>query len=369
MINFDFLGLKMSKTKKTIPKNKRKELGLGNRQIKSPTLKDIALATNLTIATVSRVLNGVKTSTFSSKTRERVESVAKSLNYRPNLMVRGMRDGRSRNIGMIIRSESQWGAKIIAGAHDTMIPRGYAPFVMNTASERLTETDLLHHLMDRRVDGLIISPRLEPIIDEYLSEIRRLHVPFVVVVREVPNALADFVGLDDYRGGQLAAQHLLALGHRRLAHIGGPQNIRSGRLRAAGFCDVVAKQKNASVELCWMPSFKEEIPLMEKFLYSNQKITAISCATDTIAFGVYSIVSKMGKVIPRDLSIVGFDNLPACEWVNPKLTSIKPDNYSIGRIAAELLLNKIELDGAVKKPTEYLTGVELVLRSSTSVLT
>jgi len=335
-----------------------------NHPYTQPTLKDIARATNLTVASVSRILAGK--AKFSDETRERVEAVASALGYRPNRLVSGIQTGRTGLIGTILPIHTEWGAQLLTGLQRELALHEYVPIALDCPSSSINELEMIYHLLDRRVEGIVLFPGDDTISDEYFDEIYSRKIPLVVVVRRLTRAHCHFLGCDDFQSGKLAAEHLTGLGHRVLGHIGGPWNISTGRERAEGFSQTAMAYQGVSVAQVVMPTFLPDEVLIEQFLDAHPQITGVFCANEPIAFGLYAVAKRRKLNIPGDLSIVSHGNGRAASLVSPPLTSTLENSIQSGREAASLLL---ELTSN-KKPShpiiEKRLPTELIIRDSTA---
>src|SRR5256885_14209639 len=212
--------------------------------------RDIAREANVSRVTVSLVLAG-KDQT-SEETRRRVLEAARRLRYRPNLLVQGMQTGRSRTIGLVMPVSMHFHGQIARGVHDELVQADYVPiqlWVEAAPDSKVTELQQIHRLVDRRVDGMIIWPADVSVPDVHFQEIWERVIPLVTVDRETTTH-ADHVGTDEELGGRLVAEHLLSLGHRRLAHLtyagrrGSMTRRRAAFVRAieeaGGECEIIA---------------------------------------------------------------------------------------------------------------------------------
>ena len=333
--------------------------------VSQPTLKDIAEATNLTIATVSRILSGK--AKFSEKTRGRVETVASALGYRPNRLVSGIQTGRTGIIGAILPIHSEWGANLTTGLQHELVPHGYVPIVLDCPSPVMNELETIYHLLDRRVEGIVLFPGDDTISDEYFDEIHSRKIPLVVVVRRLTRARCNFVGCDDFESGRLAAEHLIELGHTTLGHLAGPSNISTGRDRAEGFIQAAMAIHGVSVTQCVMPTFLSDESLIDQFLEKNPSITGIFCANDSIALGLYAVARRRELRIPDQLSVVSHGDGRAARIVTPTLTSTVENSQMIGREAAKMLV-QLTNQTASGKIFEKRIPTSLIIRESTKAL-
>ena len=332
-----------------------------------PTLKDIAKATHLTVATVSRILAGK--AKFAEKTRERVEAVAGKLGYRPNRLVTGMQSGRIGMVGAIIPIHAEWGAMMMTGLQRELASHGYVPIVLDCPSPAMNELEMIYHLLDRRVEGIVLFPRDDTISDEYFDEIHSRRIPLVVVVRHLTLVHCHFVGGDDRESGRLAAEHLIGLGHRVLGHLAGPWSMSTGRERAEGFHQAAMTAPGVSVAQVVMPTFLPDEALIGRFLDNHPSVTGIYCANEPIALGLYAVARRRGLAIPGNLSVVSHGDYRAAALVTPTLTSTVDNCGAIGREAAKMLLHVINNPPATGTILEKRFPTRLVVRDSTAPLT
>ncbi len=330
------------------------------------TLKDIAQATKLTVATVSRILAGK--ASFATETKERVLATAEKLGYRPNRLVSGIQTGRTGTIGAIIPFHAEWGAQIITGLQQELAPHGYVPIALDCPSAVMSELEMIYHLLDRRVDGVVLFPGDDTISDDYFSEIHSRQIPLVVLNRPLINAHCHFVGCEDRKGGKLAANHLIQLGHRILGHLAGPWNHASARERADGFFEATMTHPNISVAQCIMPTFLPDEVAIEKFLLNHPSVTGIFCANEPIALGLYAVARRLGITIPDRLSVVSHGDGRAAKIISPPLTSTVEDSYTVGREAAKMLLKLIHQQRPKETFLKYRVPTRLVIRESTRKL-
>ena len=332
------------------------------------SLKQIAEASNVSIATVSRVLRN--RGEIADSTRERVLSAAKDLRYRPNLLVKGLQTGRTQSCGVLMELGDPFLAQIFVGLQDELQLHDYAPIALRVSADqneagRPSELKQIHRLLDRRVDGIVLRPIVDAASDLYLEEVWNRGLPLVAVDRRLPHSHADFVGSADAMGGRLAAEHLLHLGHRRLAQIAGPSYTSTGRERAAAFTDVVSQCPGATCYQREDPTFCDGLPQAEELLALPRPPTAIFAGNDLIAAGIYQAARRRDLGIPTDLSIVGFGDLRISNQLSPRLTSVRQEPRQIGRAAAQITLQRI--DGTLPKDQVQCVEIptKLIVRSST----
>jgi len=327
--------------------------------------RDIAREAGVSRVTVSLVLAG-KDQT-SDETRQRVLAAAKRLRYRPNLLVQGMRTGRTGAIGVVIPAGLYFQGIIAQGIHDEIVNEDFVPMqllVGPNVGAKTTELEQIHRLTDRRVDGIIVWPVDEAVSDAAFSEIASRGIPMVTVDRETAGP-SDHVGTDEELGGKLVAEHLLSFGHRRLLHVTypprpGPMPLNRRReafvkaVEAAGAtCEVIS----CNVDQC----FEMTLAALSK----PERATAIFTATDVIAMKIYGVAAKLCLRIPEQLSVCGYADFTFAKDLVPPLTSIKQDPYSIGKTAAQILLDRILDRSKTTGPQRIYIKPELIARAST----
>ncbi len=338
------------------------------------SLKQIAAQTNVSIATVSKVLSGRED--VSDKTRQRILKVAKDMNYRPNLLVRGMQTGKTNTIGVMVPVGSDaFFSSIVAGIHQHLQDENYVPILLwasRTPDHKWTtktELELIHQLVDRRVDGLIIRPIEDAASDDYLHEIHDHRLPLVAVDRALPNShRADFVGTDDYCGGQMAAEHLLELGHRHILHLAGPDFASTARHRREGFESVIRQCPDVTYDMCMDKTFTGNVQLMHDYFANHPMPTAIFAANDFMAARLYNVLHQHQVRVGPDVSVIGFSNLDFAQYMQPPLTTLLQHPLEIGNKAAQLVLNRINTTAQQTsdyEPVQIRLKPELITRDST----
>lgn len=337
------------------------------------SLKKIAMETQLAEATVSRILR--QRDQCSPQTRRRVLEAAKRLRYRPNMLVRGMQTGRTMTVGVMLPLASEFFGKVFSGVHDALVQADQVPIVLwcrdqfakpGIETERgpeLSELTQIYRLLDRRVDGVILRPVDDAIDDAYLREVWERRIPMVAVNRELEHTHADFVGCDDHAIGRLAAEHLLALGHRRLGHVAGPDCVTTARRRREGFERAV---QDAGLHCQTVVDRHYGIarrPIAE-LLRSPDRPSALFAVNDEVAANVYDVARDLSLAIPRDLSVIGCANMTLGARLHPSLTTFEEHPYAAGRKAVELLLARQRRPDLA--PQKLRLQPELIVRQSTA---
>jgi LacI family transcriptional regulator len=331
------------------------------------TLKQIADAVGMHVMTVSRALHGLPGRT-SEETRARIRATAERLGYRPNLMAQALQTGYSHNIGVIIRPRSEFGSELLSGVHDGLIEHGWLPILhyqtsgMGGMADPKVELELIHRLLDRRVDGLIIFPSDAQVADAHFTEIWKRNVPLVSVDHFMADTRADFAGTDDRLGGRLAANHLVSLGHRQLGLIRGNPCFSAYLDRAAGFVEGTEGCQVETVDLG--REIRDEVAkAVTALLQRPIRPSAIFCPNDHVAAVVIEICTERSLKVPRDISVVGYADLSFVRHLDPPLTTIAQNPHAVGCAAADLIIRRCR--GEEGPPRQVRHPPMLVVRAST----
>jgi LacI family transcriptional regulator len=329
------------------------------------TVADVARHTGLTIGTVSKALNG--RGNLRDETRERVRSAAAELGYQPNGLARSLRMGKSLSVGMIsTESFSRFSGPVALGAEETFGAGQIGVFMCDGREDPIREAHYIKWLLARRVDGIIVTGRRrEP--RQSIGE--NLPVPVVYALGPSANPEDDSVAIDDAQGASLAVEHLLAGGRRRIAHITGPQHHMSAQLRADQFeRSLSAAGIDADPRLTiwgsWSEAWGREATRM--LIKSTPDLDAIFCGSDQIARGTLDALRELGRHVPADVAVVGFDNWDTMvDGAVPGLTSVDAKLTRLGHEVAQHLL-----DAMVGSPHSGLTLMkcELVVRESSGAV-
>lgn len=339
------------------------------------TIREIAEISKRSPSTVSRALRN--SSLISESTRQSIQETARELNYRPNLLMRGVRTGRSLTVGLLVPViYDEFHIHILAAIHDGLVYNDYAPLLLSTTSKGRTgrpaegrplptQLDQVHKLLDRRVEGVIIWPKHMKADADYLHELWKRDIPTVTVDMELPDSQADHVGTDDYAGASEVARYLLAMGHRRIGHLAGPQIDSTARLRKQGFLDTLSAQSDVTITCIGAKRYEHvSSKTLQAMLDSSPRPTAIFAANDHIARELYLVARNKGLRIPEDISLAGYGNLDYAEYLSPALSSVDQNPHLIGQKAVELLLARINGEIEQDDPITCFQPTELVVRES-----
>lgn len=329
------------------------------------TIDDVARLAEVHKATVSRALNARTRDQVNAETLKRVKRAARQLGYVPNAMARSLRTSRSMTIGVIIPDlMNPIFPPIIRGIEHVLQAQGYTVLIANTDSHDDVEISAFESLLQRRVDGFLLATgRLDD--QSVVEEAAAAAVPVVLVNRDA--GLGDFplVTGDNPRGIELALEHLVALGHRRIIHAAGPPNFSTTRSRAEAF-EAAATRAGVQHQTIYVSALTIEagVDAADELLVHNKiNPTALVAGNDLVALGLIRRLRAEGLHCPEDVSVVGFNDMPFAGDFWPPLTTVRMPLREIGAEAARLLLRGIE---AGEQEAATLTlPVSLVARGST----
>lgn len=330
---------------------------------KKATIKDVARFSGVSIATVSLILNG-NANKFTPATVAKVMEAKKELNYSPNYFAQRMIIKGSKTIGVMLSDiANPFFGQLMSGVEKALYQEGFVTVLCNANFDMKKENDYLEELMRRGVDGFIIAT--PAVSNEALCEmLQGNNHPFIVIDQKRTKGFSDSVVADDFEGGRLAAEHLIGLGHKRLAIVmpmNGAENLQN---RLSGFKAACENQVDAITILNASMSKAGGREAAKQLVETNA--TGVFAINDETAFGLYRGLEDLGKKIPEDYSVVGYDNVEMCEYVTPRLTTIAQPIEDIGEAAAQLLMGRI--NDPDKEAEEIKLPVTLVKRCSTMKL-
>ncbi|RRV05247.1 LacI family DNA-binding transcriptional regulator [Pseudomonas sp. v388] len=328
------------------------------------TIKDVAALAGISYTTVSHVLN--KTRPVSEPVRLKVEAAIAQLDYVPSAVARSLKAKNTCTIGLLIPNGiNPYFAELARGIEDHCERNGFCVILCNSDDNPEKQRSYLRVLLEKRVDGLIVSSVDGDVsIAGGLAEVR---TPLVVVDRELEGIEADMVRIDHEQGAYLATCHLLGLGHRLIACIGGPANTSVADMRLAGYRRAM-HQAGIAVLPGWAVNSEFSSPAGYEAavaLLSGQAPTAIFAGNDVIAIGVLRAAAERQVCVPRDLSVVGFDDIQMSRYVYPALTTVGQSIRQLGETAAEMLLRRIAAPQGQSVQRRLVTP-SVVLRESTA---
>jgi len=304
------------------------------------SIKDIARAGGVSHSTVSRALSD--SPLVSADTKVRLKRLAHEMGYSPDAQARSLVMGRTRTIGVVVTTITDpFIAEIVQAIESTARDNGYSVILSGSSAEPEREIAAVEMLQSKRVDGVIVtSSRVGALYQQYLD---RLGVPVVLINshREERGPYTFSVTVDNRHGGYLATEHLLRLGHRRIAYVTGPANHSDDLGRLEGYCQALARDG-----LLFEPGLvapgtgraeggEQALPVLTGL---REPPTAVFCYNDMTAVGLLRAARQAGLSVPQDLSIVGFDDIPFASYVCPPLTTIAQPKFEMGQQAVQMVL-------------------------------
>ena len=339
---------------------------------KKSTIKEVAKKAGVSISTVSLVVNNLPY--VSPEVREKVTSAIKELSFYPRRNARGLASKTSGNIGFILTENhfsqaEPFYTKIYLGTEFEARKHRYYVLLTTVAPTRTDNEEIPRFLLEENVDGVIIAGKIH---QSWIDEVQNRNLPLVLIDFEVPRLGISSVLIDNGEGIQKALEYLTGSGHRDIGFIGGDIKHPSIRERFAAYRKVLSEkgipereelisisQADTAIENGFVAAKK----IME---VSGKKPTAILAANDAMAIGAIRYLKSSGYMVPKDVSVIGFDNVDASEHVSPKLTTIHVPKEEMGAIAVKRLVEKIQKIDNVTMKT--FIGVDLIIRDSTKIL-
>jgi LacI family transcriptional regulator len=331
-----------------------------------PTLRDVAALAGVHPATASRALNPDTKGMTSADTAERVIRAAEQLGYQPNTVARSLRTARSSSIGVVVPDlTNPLFPPIVRGIEAALAPYGYVLLIVNTDNNARQEEQLIASLRARSIDGLILATAT---LDGPLIEtLAHSDLPVVLVNRRREGLPLPSVIPDDAAGILLAVEHLARLGHRRIAHIAGPQDTSTGTTRLRAFRAAVTEHGLAADDalIGWSDSWSEAegARVLRELLDGGPSFSAVIAGNDLLAVGCYDVLAERGIGCPDELSVVGFNDMPFVDKLRPALTTVHIPHHDLGTEAARLLLGQMRHLCRDERPV--FMPVRLAVRQST----
>jgi LacI family transcriptional regulator len=336
-------------------------------RMSAPTLRDVAQLAGVHPATASRALNPQTRPLVNADTARKVLRAAESIGYQPNPIARSLKTAKTTTVGVVIPDlTNPLFPPIVRGIEDVLTAVGYSAWIVNTDNDPAREETAVESLRSRQVEGLIMATarRQHPL----LVRLHQLGMKMVLVNRRVDGLELPSVTSDDDAGIEMSVNHLAALGHTRIAHLAGPQETSTGVARARAFRhavrDLGLDDDPKLVVECGYWSETEGAQGLRKLLDTGPSCTAIVAGNDLIALGCYDVFAERGMRCPDDMSVVGFNEMPFLDKMNPPLTTVSIPHYDLGSEAARLLLDTI--DEPDRLPRSVLLTPSLVVRASTA---
>ncbi len=331
------------------------------------SIKDIAEAAGVSHSTVSRALSD--SPLVKAETKARIRRLAQEMGYTPDAIARSLVTQRTQTIGIVVTTITDpFVAEVVQGIEDTAHEHGYSVILASSAAEPERELAAVEMLRAKRVDGVVVtSSRVGAL---YLAHLERIGVPVVLVNNhnQQSGRYTFSVSVDNQHGGHLATAHLIRRGHRRIAYVSGPANHSDDAGRLAGYRRAL-EEAGLPFEAALVVPGNGRLDGGERALYVLKDLdappTAVFCYNDMTAIGLLSAARRLGIQVPRELAVVGFDDIPLAAHVCPPLTTIAQPQREIGRLAMGMVFDLMTADEADGDFSDVTVEGKLVVRETT----
>lgn len=316
---------------------------------KTVTLRDIAQALNLSISTISKALND--SHEIGMETKNKVLDYAKAHHYSPNRMAKGLKEGKSRSIGVVVCSlDNNVIAQMLDGIHKVTTDKSYQIIIMQSKESQEQEQACIELLYAGGVDGILISPACETIDFSYLISLQESGLPVVLFDRLIDQINTHKVGANNFKGAYDATTHLIANGYKNIAHLNTNTILNIATERLNGYKKALADHgisyRPALLRSC---DYKDANTLnadleeaLKYYMRMEDKPDAIFTATDQISTRCLVLLNKLGYKIPEDVALIGFTNTELADAFSPSLSTVHQPAFEIGQLAADKLISLIE---------------------------
>jgi len=304
----------------------------------SVSIKDIARVAKVSHSTVSRALRN--SPLVSRETAERIRQIAEEMGYRPSAVARSLVTRKTKTIGVVVTTIADpFIAEVVSGIEEVANDHGYSVFLANSNADPDREIKVVHSFHERRVDGILVTASRVGAL--YIGHLSEMKVPIVLINNQHPGEFVHSVMIDNVTASRMATEHLVHLGHRRIAYIGDQFGYQSDTERFAGYRQALERAGlTFQPELVVHGDGKPEggMRAMEQLLRLSPLPTAVFCYNDMTALGALRVARMRGLRVPEDISLVGFDDLFIASYTEPPLTTIRQPKRRMGQRAMELLL-------------------------------
>ncbi|RJE87597.1 LacI family transcriptional regulator [Paenibacillus sp. 1011MAR3C5] len=322
------------------------------------SIKDVARIAGVSVATVSRVLNDK--GYVGQRTREKVEKAIKETSYKPNEVARSLFKKRSSTIGLIVPDiMNPFFTELARAVEDMATKLGYNVILCNSDGNRDKEQAYLDVLKQQYVNGIIVSSNTLT-----AQQVEELNIPVVSIDREISKGLPTIV-VENKKGAMMATRYLQSKGCKNIGHIRGSYGVVNAEERYEGYKEVVASEPwfKESYVVNGNYDMQSSIAATAELLRLHPEIDGIFAANDIMAIGALKVAHQLGKKVPEELAVIGFDGIKLSTVMTPELTTIVQPIYKLGEVSAEMLINLMEQQPI--ENTYYKLDVELIERNST----
>jgi LacI family transcriptional regulator/LacI family repressor for deo operon, udp, cdd, tsx, nupC, and nupG len=336
---------------------------------KAVSIQDIAASAGVSHSTVSRALHD--SPLISPAMRQRIQQLAADMGYTPNAVAQSLKGQRTNTVGLVITSIADpFVGRVVRGVEDVAQAARISVFLSVSRNDPERELEVIETFHRRRVDGVISATA--QIRGSYVRRLAQINLPTVLINQQAdPGAPHLYsVDADDYAGATQALHHLLALGHRKIGYLGVDNRYQSNQRRAAGYHDALAAA-GITADAAWSRTIPSQRFYTEHDVAEAQAmlpdllaagVTAVFCYNDLVAVGVLMACRELGLQVPRDLSIVGYDDVDLARYVTPPLTTVHQPKLRLGEVAMQMLLDLLD----ARPVANQLLPVDLVVRASTA---
>jgi LacI family transcriptional regulator len=331
-------------------------------------LKDIARDLGVSLITVSKAVRGMED--ISEETRQRVLKRMAELNYRPNMMARGLASGKTYIVGLVVPDLLHpFFAEFAKSLNGVLRKHNYGLILTSSEEDPEIERQEIRTVLARGIDALLIAS-CQPTLEGFYG-VEDQRTPFILIDRDFPSLRANFVGTDDYAAGLMATRHLLAAGKRQIAHIAGPE-LAPGADRLRGYKDALKEAGIAPLEQFVISNPRveevgEEVgrQAMQTLLRSRPRPDAVFCYNDLTAIGAMHATLEAGLAVPQDIAFIGCGNVRYSDYLRIPLSSVDQSTGQLGEEAGKLALDLIK-NGSVSRPRHIRLEPKLVVRASSA---
>ncbi|MEN6535237.1 MAG: LacI family DNA-binding transcriptional regulator [Bryobacteraceae bacterium] len=343
-----------------VPKNQTTPAAAAKRRV---SIKDIARLARVSHSTVSRALR--ESPLVNPETAEKIRQIAEESGFRASAVARSLATSRTSTIGVVVTSISDpFVAEVVSGIEDEAIAQNYSVFLANCNADPGRELKIVNSFEDRRVDGIIVTASRVGAL--YGSVLERMKIPIVLLNNQHPSQFAHSVMIENFEASRDAVSVLIKMGHRHIAYIGDRFGYGSDSERYSGYRAALGE-----ADIAFQPELvvhgdggaEGGIEAMTHLLEGPEPPTAVFCYNDRTAIGALKAIRAHGLKVPDDISLVGFDDLPLAQYVEPPLTTVRQPKHEMGRLAMQVLLKLMA--GSDAEQNIRVAG-ELVLRESTA---
>lgn len=329
------------------------------------SIKGIAELAGVSHSTVSRAL--ANSPLIPEETRRRIQRIAQRKGYSPNAIARGLVTRRTQAIGVVVTSiEDPFVAEVVRGIEEAAGNQGYRVFLATSHNDPARELNVVNALREWRVDSVIVAA--SRVGSLYGPLLQQIGVPIVLINNQQAGTFIHTVAVDDAQGAKLATQHLISLGHRVIGHLRGPAKHRAAKNRLAGYRGAL-RQAGIAFDEALVVAANGRANGGEQILQlldHSPRPTAVFCFNDMTAIGALATLKRHGIRVPADISLVGFDDIPFAQYIDPPLTTIQQPMVEMGRQAMQMALTLMQ-DSKSQVPDIVIPG-KLIERESTQRL-